>query len=696
MISKRDTQLKRFYPWSRPISNTTQIARLAIMRPTLPTHLVTQLNLCPFGLIPACNTLCPTIRSQEGVFSVATDPKNTRPALVPPIVTQTALPVTYTNRSRVALESANPENAIVTHGTDPLVANRIHVAKANISVPYAVPPSITPNSATPPLNLLTISTPFIPDEWEKLLNNTTPFNKFSDVPHSLRFGFDMGVHTPPSYTYTPPNHNSALAYPDHVLSHIHKELSLRRYSGPFSRSRLEFLIGPFRTSPLGTVPKSHDSTDRRIVQDLSFPRNDPTRSSINDQINIEDFRCDWGTFNDIRGIVMETPEGTEAATLDVDSAFRCCPILPSQQRNFVIHWNDSYYIDHNAPFGATSAGGVFGRVADAKSAILKSKNIGPSKNWVDDFVFFRLPTSLLPTPVFSYSLTDIYSLAKQLGWPWKESKTRPFASQFKYLGFLWDLDTKTVQIPDSKKQRYLQKLEVWTNGQKFSKKEAESVVGTLVHCSLALPDGRSHLPALSRFVASFKFSSSPFVRRTPNPSVLTDVQWWRAELSKDFCGSVLSRPPPTSPVDFWVDASSSWGIGIVFEGEWDAWHLSPGWDADGRNIGWAEFVAIELGLLFAIHKGYSDTHFLVKSDNQGVIHAIRGGKSRSPAQNLILQHITSLLSLHKLWISSCYVPSTENLADPPSRGLSATNLPQAHTSPTIPTHLLPYLSHTLN
>ena len=128
---------------------------------------------------------------------------------------------------------------------------------------------------------------------------------------------------------------------------------------------------------------------------MSFPRDDPTHSSVNDQINIEDFRCDWGTFNDIRSIVINAPPGTEAATLDVDSAFRCCPIIPSQQSSFVIHWNNRYYVDHNAPFGATSAGGVFGRAADAKSAILESKKIGPSKNWVDDFVFFRFPLLLL-------------------------------------------------------------------------------------------------------------------------------------------------------------------------------------------------------------------------------------------------------------------------------------------------------------
>jgi hypothetical protein len=560
-------------------------------------------------------------------------------------------------------------------------------------VPYVAPLVTVPRTATSSPSILIVHTPFIPDEWEKLLNDISPFNEFLDVPNSLRFGFDMGVHTPPSQTYTPPNHNSSLLYPNHVLSHIHTELSLRRYSGPFSRSRLEFLIGPFRTSPLGTVPKSFGSSDRRIVQDLSFPRNDPTRSSVNDQIDIEDFRCDWGTFNEIRIIVIEAPENTEAATLDVDAAFRCCPVHPTQQRNFIIHWDDSYYVDHNAPFGATSAGGVFGRVADAKSAILKHKKIGPSKNWVDDFVFFRFPLRLHPSPVFPYTLADIYALAKRLGWPWKESKTRPFAVEFKYLGFIWNLATKTVQVPEQKKLRYLEKLLPWHEGSKFMKKDVESVLGTLVHCSLAVPEGRSHLPSLSRFAASFNFLSSPFIRKTPSPSVLTDIHWWRTQLTADFCGSVLAKPPPISSVDFWVDASSSWGIGIVFEGEWDAWKFLEGWDTDGRNIGWAEFVAVELGLLFAIHKGYSDTHFLLKSDNQGVIHAIKGGKSRSPVQNLVLQNITSLLSQHRLWISSSYVSSLSNLADPPSRGLPAVGLPRTVSSFTLPTYLHPFVSH---
>lgn len=214
------------------------------------------------------------------------------------------------------------------------------------------------------------------------------------------------------------------------------------------------------------------------------------------------------------------------------------------------------------------------------TAILTSQGLGPSKNWVDNFVFFRFPSSLDPLS-FPYSLSDIHNVASCLGWPWKDSKTRPFASRFKYLGFNWDLHTKSVQIPDAKKSRYLSKLRPWAEGQKFSRKKAESVLGTLVHCSLAVPDGRSRLPSLYRFVSSFNHSSSLFTRRLPNPSVFSDVHWWQDCLSMEFCGSFLSKPPPPSQIEFWVDASSTWGIGIILGHEWDAWMLRPGWDKGG-------------------------------------------------------------------------------------------------------------------
>jgi hypothetical protein len=161
----------------------------------------------------------------------------------------------------------------------------------------------------------------------------------------------------------------------------------------------------------------------------------------------------------------------------------------------------------------------------------------------------------------------------------------------------------------------------------------ESLLGTLIHCSLALPDRHSCLSALSRFAASFNHFLSPFVRHSPSPTVLTDICWWCAQLSANFCESIISKPLNVSSVEFWVDASSSWGIGIVFDNVWDAWKLKPRWNKDSCNIGWAKIVTIELSILFAVHLGHTNIHFLIKSDNQGVIHAIECSRSRNSEQN---------------------------------------------------------------
>lgn len=124
------------------------------------------------------------------------------------------------------------------------------------------------------------------------------------------------------------------------------------------------------------MPKSPDNlVERRVVQDLSFPRNDLSLLSVNDQIDIDNFRCSWGTFTNVKNIVMDALSYAKAATLDVDSAFGCCPISPAQQHHFVIHWNDMFYIDHNTPFSMTSSGGVFRRVADAMTAISQIKRL---------------------------------------------------------------------------------------------------------------------------------------------------------------------------------------------------------------------------------------------------------------------------------------------------------------------------------
>ena len=80
-------------------------------------------------------------------------------------------------------------------------------------------------------------------------------------------------------------------------------------------------------------------------------------------------------------------------------------------------------------------------------------------------------------------------------------------------------------------------------------------------------------------------------------------------------------------------------------------------------IGWAEMVAIDLGLRMLIHSNYHDCHFIFHSDNQGVVGTLNSGHSHSSAQNTVLRHIVSNFHQHNIWLSVVWVRSEDNLAD---------------------------------
>lgn len=536
-----------------------------------------------------------------------------------------------------------------------------------------------------------ISTPLQADEWEEALRKANVYEEFSDVVAGLHNGFRMApAFAPLKHTFSPPNHRSSTDAPHVISAHIQDELSKRRYVGPFSRHTLQSLIGPFRFSPLGIVPKPN-SSELRIIQDFSYPLHDPHNTSVNSEINPEDFPCEWGFFQDIATIVADAKPGTQAATFDVDAAYRNIPVHPSDRAHTVVMWEDLFYVDLNVPFGATSSGGIFGRVADALVTILAAKGIGPIKKWVDNFVFFRTPIPSMNPPAFAYNEESIYQIGTTFGLPWKKKKTRPFSNTFIYLGFLWDIQARTVAIPEPKKAKYLDRLKLFAEGNRASRELAEKVLGTLVHCALAVPTGRSRLPSFASYTASFGYLDNPHALRTIPTPVRDDIAWWSQTLSTPFCGSRISTPPPPVDLDFWVDASTSFGIGIILQGEWCNFQLLPGWKTRGRDIGWAEMVAVELGILWLVAQGVSDVNVILQSDNTGVIGSLELGRSRSVAQNMVIRRISGLLTTHSISITSRYVASSNNLADLPSRGKEPPDRKHSNDPLTLPLELIPFV-----
>jgi hypothetical protein len=574
-------------------------------------------------------------------------------------------------------------------------ATQANARTPHTSARFATQPTTAPKPAGP--DPRKVNCLLLPDNWETELRALSIIEEFKDILPGLREGFRIGAHGAVTTTYTPPNHKSALVKPLIIQKHIDTEVAAGRYTGPFTRDTLQQLIGPFRTAPLGIVDKASSPGNFRVIQDFSYPRDSPLGTSLNSQINLDNFSCTWGFFADVAKAVSLAPPGSMAATFDVDAAYRQMPVHPHDQAHIIVGWNDLFWVDHRIPFGAASSNGIFGRCGDAIARIYSLLGYGDIFKWVDDFLFIQSPPARF-TPSFTpplFSESAIYEVAHNLGWPWKVSKTKVFAPIFHYLGFEWDLAVKQVRIPTAKRKKFLIRLSSWQALEKVDLRETEVLIGSLVHCALALPAGRAHIAGLIAFSATFpRAYKQRFLKKAPPKRAVDEVSWWTSQLSTEHCSSVITPPPPTAQLTIHSDASTSFGLGVTIEGHFMAWKLLPGWKAEERDIGWAKAIAVEMALEWVMALGTHDASLTIHCDNLGVVGAWTCGRSRNRQQNDTIARITARAASANLWISLTYIESSLNPADYPSRGVSP---PKSCVSPIclpIPAHLRTFLSHT--
>lgn len=554
--------------------------------------------------------------------------------------------------------------------------------------------------------LLRIATPFKAAEWRAALEEAGGLTEFGDIPINIASGFPLGLeHVTIARTHIQRNHFSSESDRAFVVSKYAEEIALGRMSKGYDPATLEKLIGPFRTVPLGVAETRPGK--QRVIVDHSFPRNptldtpittpcavDPALVSNNAIIDTSQFLCAWGSFSECYLLVADAPAGTEAAVFDVESAFRNVPTHPAS-RNFTCYSvaDGLVNVDFCGNFGASSMPGIWGHIADAMALILRHHGVDALIKWVDDFVFFRYPVggSSPLSFVYHYDASLVWAVADRLGWPWAPAKFMDFASSFRYIGFDWDIGRRRVSLPIEKKAKYLGRLASWVSGATISLLDAEKVIGTLNHVTLVAPHGRAYMPGLYGFRAAFGARASPFTRHRLTASAVECVIWWRALLLRDDVGIDIVRPPAPTPDVLYVDASTGWGIGLVLNGRWLAWEFKAGWKSDGRDIGWAEMVAVELATRTLAAGGWQGKHVILHSDNQGVVGALAAGRSRGTQQNQILRRIVDLFHSSGIWVTTKWVPTKENPADAPSRGAFASRESLLTHPPAIPRHLLPYI-----
>ena len=110
-------------------------------------------------------------------------------------------------------------------------------------------------------------------EWKRHLSEFPDKRVLEFLEYGWPVGIDSPVSQPPGTNVS--NHRGARDFESVIDNYISSEVVAGRVLGPFLQSPSPKFI----VSPLNTVPKK-DSTDRRVILDLSFPRG----LSVNDSI----------------------------------------------------------------------------------------------------------------------------------------------------------------------------------------------------------------------------------------------------------------------------------------------------------------------------------------------------------------------------------------------------------------------------
>lgn len=133
--------------------------------------------------------------------------------------------------------------------------------------------------------------------WEDALRSASLLGEFRDVLEGFSKGFDQGIpdHRIGDLPYfTPPNHSSAKLAEEDIRASIKLELESGRMFGPFTKEQVSSKLAFFRTSPMGAVINGDGSL--RPINDLSFPRKDPSIPSVNSFVDPKQFLTTWDYF----------------------------------------------------------------------------------------------------------------------------------------------------------------------------------------------------------------------------------------------------------------------------------------------------------------------------------------------------------------------------------------------------------------
>jgi hypothetical protein len=433
------------------------------------------------------------------------------------------------------------------------------------------------------------------------------------------------------------------------------------------------------TAAMGVVDKDHSNFVKvRVVHDFSRPEG----LSTNDGIEFP--RMSLPTVGDAFALLQP---GWYQAKVDLTAAYRSVPVHPKHWQYQCGEWEGTTFADCALSFGLRAAPPIFDRITQAIVRRLKAMGIRVVLGYIDDF-WVCAPTA--EKCCLAYEC--VIAFLTTLGFVVNLSKCVPPTMRLIFLGFeldSWVNGLCQMTIPKAKRDRgILLCKEFLKHVSRFGghcavyrSSRYESLVGFLAHCASVAFGGRLYLTHLYhgwRFAKRFAFS--PDAKNAQGMTV--EVSWWLRLFQSDqsIAERSLHQRARVSYFFFATDASTSWGMGGFFNGDF----FSVSWVelalmqqaayfpdlTDETGTGHVNYLEL-FAVFWALAKWgnlMTGSIIVLHVDSLVALHCLRKMATSSVVLVPLLQAIAKLLLRHDVRLHVTYISSAANiLADLLSR-----------------------------
>jgi len=392
--------------------------------------------------------------------------------------------------------------------------------------------------------LARVVTPLKVEEWEKALKSHSDADFARYIVEGLKFGFRLGMRHH-MVKNAKANLPSARRNPQVIEDYLDKECREGNILGPFSEQSMSGLV----INRLGCIPKKYRSDKWRVITDLSHPQG----CSVNDTIDPSLCSLSYISVDEVARVAMSLGKGALLAKVDIKAAYRLVPVHPVDRSYLGMKWKQSVYVDGMLPFGLRSAPKIFTAVADALEWCIRQQGVCNIFHYLDDFVVVGLPES----DHCKHSLEILEKVCSLLGVPLAPEKKDGPTHRLVFLGIIIDTVLGQLILPQEKLQRLLEAVEVWIRKRSCTRRELESLIGTLQHACKVIKPGRVFL---RRLIARLSVAKASHHHIRLNREFKEDLMWWKV-LASSWNGTAIIMQERVPSVHLTSDASGAWGCG---------------------------------------------------------------------------------------------------------------------------------------